>query len=93
MKLFQICTFFIITQVSLNYDAIMTVSNEKKYINGLSPTTVGYLYYLNRIYDDYNIYFEFEIEIIKTMINHFHYHLLKILQFIILLILLLKIKQ
>ena len=63
MKLFQICTFFIITQVSLNYDTIIMVSNEKKFINYLNPTTVGYLYYLSHEYGDYNSYFEFEIEL------------------------------
>ena len=63
MKLFQICIFFIITQISLNYETIMLRSNDKKYINDLSPTTVGYLYYLNRVYGDDNSYFEFEIEL------------------------------
>ena len=34
-----------------------------KYINDLSSTTVGYLYYLSHEYGDYNSYFEFEIEL------------------------------
>jgi hypothetical protein len=66
MKLFQICIFFIITQISINYKSFELKSNIIQYINDLSPSIDGYIYYLrSNSYDD-NSYFEFQIELNKN---------------------------
>jgi len=69
MKLFQICIFFIITKISLNYlyNITLMTSNltENKY--GLNPG-YGYIYHLSDNYkEDEKNYFEFEIGLNKDV--------------------------
>ena len=63
MKLFQICIFFIITQISINYNITEMKSNIKEYKRSLNTFAGGYVYYLNHDYNEENSYFEFEIEL------------------------------
>ena len=71
MKVFQICIFFIIIQISINYNITKLKSNTTEYKSGLSTSAGGYLYYLDKYDDIYDIYgyyeesnyFEFEIEL------------------------------
>jgi hypothetical protein len=63
MKLFQIFIFFIITQISINYNATEMKLNIMEYKGSLSPYVGGYLYYLNYDYSQDYSYFEFEIEL------------------------------
>ena len=63
MKLFQICIFFIITQISINYNITEMKSNIKEYKRSLNTSAGGYVYYLNHDYNEENSYFEFEIEL------------------------------
>ena len=68
MRLFQICIFFIIIQISVNYNITQMKSNETVYKSGLSTSAGGYLYYLDKYsysssYDRDFSYFEFEIEL------------------------------
>ena len=63
MKLFQIFIFFIITQISINYNVTEMKLNIMEYKGSLSPFVGGYVYYLNYDYSQDYSYFEFEIEL------------------------------
>ena len=66
MKLFQICVFFIITQVSMNYYNTSEMDyNIMEYKNNLQANSI-YIYYLKNdyVFRDNN-YFEFQLELDK----------------------------
>ena len=69
MKLFQICIFFIITQVSINYNTYPIDSNIMVYKNNLQANS-DYLFYLNQYYITNN-YFEFQLELNKKNAKSF----------------------
>ena len=69
MKLFQICVFFIITQVSINYNIYPMDSNIMVYKNDLQANS-DYLFYINQYYRENN-YFEFQLELDKKYAQSF----------------------
>ena len=69
MKLFQICVFFIITQVSINYNIYPMDSNIMVYKNDLQANS-DYLFYINQYYRENN-YFEFQLELNKKNAKSF----------------------
>ena len=69
MKLFQICVFFIITQVSINYDTYQMDYNIMEYKNNLQANS-QYLFYLKYTFGDNN-YFEFQLELNKKNAKSF----------------------
>ena len=68
MKLFQISIFFIITQVSMNYDIYQMDYNIMEYKNNLQANS-QYIFYLK--YSSNNNYFEFELELNKKNAKSF----------------------